>query len=244
MNQNNVGQPSILPYICYSVGDHALTFSFGDRMDTIVNEYILQLFHRYNNFPWPGIKDCIPAYTTITFVYDALYFLNRKIDPIDTIQSLVGELLIPNAFTHKKKTNNIIRIPVCYDTSCAPDLGSLAAIKEITASELIQLHSSVTYRVFMNGFLPGFAYMGKVDEKINAPRLTSPRQKVPAGSVGIAGDQTGIYPMESPGGWQLIGRTPLSLFNTNAVKPCLLEPGDQVQFYPISWNEFQKWSIQ
>lgn len=231
-------------YQCYATGDHALTFSFGDTIDITVNEYILQLFHQYQRLRLPGIKDCIPAYTTITFVYDALYFLNRKIDPTDTIQALVDELLIPNAITHKKKTNNIVRIPVCYETICAPDLLSLASIKEITTDELIQLHSSTTYRVFMNGFLPGFAYMGKVDEKINAPRLDSPRQKVPAGSVGIAGDQTGIYPMESPGGWQLIGRTPISLFNTDAYKPCLLEPGDQVQFYPISWNAFQNWSAQ
>ncbi len=244
MNQNNAGQPLMLPYTFYSTGDHALTFSFGDRMDITVNEYILQLFYRYKNFPWPGIKDCIPAYTTITFVYDPLYFLNRKIDPIDTIQELVSEVLIPNAVTRKNKPTNIIRIPVCYDSSCAPDITSLASIKQISINEIIQLHSSLTYRVFMNGFLPGFAYMGKVDEKINAPRLTSPRQKVPSGSVGIAGDQTGIYPIESPGGWQLIGRTPVSLFNTDAVKPCLLEPGDQVQFYPISLSEFQNWSSQ
>ncbi len=165
-------------------------------------------------------------------------------DPIDTIQALVDEVLIPNTVTQKKKITDIIRIPVCYETICAPDLLSLASIKGITTDELIRLHSSTTYRVFMNGFLPGFAYMGKVDETIAAPRLTTPRQKVPAGSVGIAGDQTGIYPMESPGGWQLIGRTPLALFNTDSSKPCLIEPGDQVQFYPISWNEFQNWSAQ
>lgn len=231
-------------YQCYATGDHALTFSFGDSMDTAVNEFVLQLFDRYKNFPWPGIKDCIPAYTTLTFVYDAFYFLSRKMNPLDTIQQLVDEALIPDAVTHNKKTTALIRIPVCYETFCGPDLASLAALKEISTDELIELHSSVTYRVFMNGFLPGFAYMGKVNEKITAPRLTSPRQKVPAGSVGIAGDQTGIYPMESPGGWQLIGQTPLSLFDTNAPKPCLLEPGDQVQFYPISWNEFQNLSGQ
>lgn len=231
-------------YQCYATGDHAMTFSFGDHMDTSVNEYVLQLFDRYKNFPWLGIKDCIPAYTTITFIYDAIYFLKRNIDPIDTIQQLVDEVLIPGAVTHNKKTATLIRIPVCYETICAPDLASLAALKKISTNELVQLHSSTTYRVFMNGFLPGFAYMGKVNEKITAPRLISPRQKVSAGSVGIAGDQTGIYPMESPGGWQLIGRTPLALFDTTASKPCLLEPGDQVQFYPISWNEFQNWSVQ
>lgn len=231
-------------YNFYITGDHALTFSFGDTIDIDVNEYILQLFHQYQELKAPGIKDCIPAYTTITFVYDALYFLNRSVDPIDAIQQLVDELFIPVVSTQKKKATSLIRIPVCYETICAPDLISLASIKGVTPDELIQIHSSTTYRVFMNGFLPGFAYMGKVNQKIHAPRLTSPRKKVAAGSVGIAGDQTGIYPMESPGGWQLIGRTPLSLFNTTASKPCLLEPGDQVQFYPISWNEFQNWSGQ
>lgn len=231
-------------YQCYVTGDHALTFSFGDTMDVDVNECCLQLFHEYQKLKPDGIKDCIPAYTTITFIYDAIYFLKRNIDPINTIQQLVDEVLIPGGVIHNKKTTTLIRIPVCYETICAPDLASLAALKQISTNELVQLHSSTTYRVFMNGFLPGFAYMGKVNEKITAPRLTSPRQKVSAGSVGIAGDQTGIYPMESPGGWQLIGRTPLSLFDTNASKPCLLEPGDRVQFYPISWNEFQNWSGQ
>lgn len=231
-------------YQCYAIGDHAFTFSFGDTIDANVNEYIMQLFHQYQAKPILGIKDCIPAYSTLTFIYDPLFFLSQKKDPFVSIRQFVDDLILSGTTHEKKKTISIVRIPVCYETSCAPDLLSLASFKGITTDELIQLHSSMTYRVFMNGFLPGFAYMGKVDEKINAPRLTSPRQKVPAGSVGIAGDQTGIYPMESPGGWQLIGRTPLSLFNTNAVKPCLLEPGDQVQFYPISWNEFQNWSAQ
>lgn len=231
-------------YQCYAAGDHALTFSFGDTIEVPVNEYILQLFHQHQKSSFPGIKDCIPAYTTLTFVYDALYFLSKKTNPIEVIQQYVEENIIPNVSNSPYKEAAIIRIPVCYDVNCAPDITSLASTKQITIDTLIQLHTAVTYRVFMNGFLPGFAYMGKVNEKINAPRLTSPRQKVPAGSVGIAGDQTGIYPMESPGGWQLIGRTPLALFNTNSSKPCLIEPGDQVQFYPISFHEFENWSAE
>jgi inhibitor of KinA len=229
-------------YHCYTTGDHALTFSFGDIIDVAVNEFILQLFHQHQKLKHPGIKDCIPAYTTLTFVYDALYFLSKKLNPIEAIQQYVEEAIILNASNGHHKATTLIRIPVCYEATCAPDLASLASIKQISTDTIIQLHTAITYRIFMNGFLPGFAYMGKVDEKINAPRLTTPRQKVPAGSVGIAGNQTGIYPMESPGGWQLIGRTPLSLFNTDSLKPCLLEPGDQVQFYPISFDEFENWS--
>ena len=144
-------------YQCYVTGDHALTFSFGDTMDVDVNECCLQLFHEYQKLKPDGIKDCIPAYTTITFIYDAIYFLKRNIDPINTIQQLVDEVLIPGGVIHNKKTTTLIRIPVCYETICAPDLASLAALKQISTNELVQLHSSTTYRVFMNGFLPGFA---------------------------------------------------------------------------------------
>lgn len=239
-----MNHPNKFPYHCYVSGDHACTFSFGDTIEVNINEYILQLFYQYQKHPLPGIRDCIPSYTTLTFVYDALFFLSRKKSPVDAIQQFVDELILSGITNEKKQSTNMVRIPVCYEANCGPDLSSFASIKKISVDELIQLHSSVTYRVYMNGFLPGFAYMGKVDEKIAAPRLSVPRQKVPAGSVGIAGDQTGIYPMESPGGWQLIGRTPLVLFHTHASKPCLLEPGNQVQFYPISFTEFEKWSAQ
>lgn len=232
------------PYYCYPAGDHAVTFSFGDTVDSNVNAYILQLFDHCKKNTLPGIKDCIPAYTTLTIVYDALYFLSKNIDPIAAIQQYAEEIRLPAAQNKKNIKKEITRIPVCYEAACAPDIASLALSKKLSIEELIDLHIAVTYRVFMNGFLPGFAYMGKVDEKIHAPRLTAPRQKVPAGSVGIAGDQTGIYPIESPGGWQLIGQTPLLLFNIASSKPCLLEPGDLVQFYPISFNEFKNWSAQ
>eukprot|EP01136_Pigoraptor_vietnamica_P038048 Opistho-1_new@106825 len=135
---------------------------------------------------------------------------------------------------------NRITIPVCYDLSLAPDLVELATLHQLSVEEVIQLHTAQTYRVYMIGFLPGFAYMGSVDERIRTARKANPRTKVPAGSVGIAGEQTGIYPLDSPGGWQLIGQTPLPLFDATRTDPCLLQPGDEVQFCSISLTAFHK----
>jgi inhibitor of KinA len=122
------------------------------------------------------------------------------------------------------------------------DIDLIAQSHGLTSSEVIALHTARIYRVYLIGFLPGFAYMGTADKRIATPRKTSPRISVPAGSVGIAGEQTGIYPFDSPGGWQLIGRTPLQLFDTNSTTPCLLQPGDEVQFYPIDISEFNQLS--
>jgi inhibitor of KinA len=124
--------------------------------------------------------------------------------------------------------------------SLAPDIISLAETHELSVEEVISLHTAKIYRVYMIGFLPGFAYMGSVDEKLTTPRRMQPRTIVPAGSVGIAGEQTGIYPFDSPGGWQLIGQTPLQMFDATGATPCYLHPGDEVQFHAISIEEFKK----
>lgn len=132
----------------------------------------------------------------------------------------------------------LVKIPVCYHPSVAPDLAHMAAQTELTEAEIIQLHCQPIYKVYLIGFLPGFPYMASVNKAIQFPRKTTPRALVPAGSVGIAGEQTGIYPLNSPGGWQLIGKTPLILFDMRKEMPCLLQPGDTVQFYPIELAEF------
>jgi inhibitor of KinA len=140
--------------------------------------------------------------------------------------------------TNTNEVNRLVRIPVCYEPFFAPDIEALANQKSITLHQLITLHTSVTYKVFMIGFLPGFPYMGEVDSSLEASRHLQPRKAVAAGSVGIAGKQTGIYPLTSPGGWQIIGRTPLRLFDVNRENAVLLQPGDSVQFYSITANEF------
>jgi inhibitor of KinA len=131
-----------------------------------------------------------------------------------------------------------IRVPVCYDDAFGPDLAAVATAHGLPVPEVIDLHTSRPYYVYLIGFLPGFAYMGSVDERIATPRRSSPRTMVAAGSVGIAGEQTGIYPFDSPGGWQLLGRTPLRLFDASRSEPALLQPGDEVQFYPIDIAEY------
>jgi inhibitor of KinA len=138
----------------------------------------------------------------------------------------------------KSFTSRQIEIPVCYYPSLAPDLQSLADEKNLQVEEVIQLHTSRTYRVYMIGFLPGFAYMGKVDEHISMPRKTNPRTLVAEGSVGIAGEQTGIYPLDSPGGWNIIGQTPLRLFDAQKDELVLLRTGDSIKFFPIRLKEF------
>ena len=131
-----------------------------------------------------------------------------------------------------------IEIPICYDPSLAPDLFKLAEERKLAPEIVVHLHSGKPYRVYMIGFLPGFAYMGKVDERITMPRKNNPSIEVPAGSVGIAGEQTGIYPVNSPGGWNIIGQTPMRLFDARNNDPVLLKAGDEVQFVPITLQQF------
>ena len=142
-----------------------------------------------------------------------------------------------NEFTGLETIPDLVRIPVCYDDEFAIDLRWIAEQKNLTREEIVHLHSSRQYRVYMLGFLPGFPYMGEVNEKIVVRRKPEPKQ-ILAGSVGIAGKQTGIYPLNSPGGWQIIGRTPRKLFDQDALLPVSLNAGDQVEFYPISKEEF------
>lgn len=229
------------PYRIYPCGDHAVTIELGDTIDVAVNEKVISLFRYLKNAGIYGVQDVIPSYHTITLVYD-IAFLKKQSPVASVYEMMCGELTkAVNAYTaNSKKAARLVNIPVCYDLSVAPDLVSLAASHQLSVEEVVQLHTAKTYRVYMIGFLPGFAYMGSVDEKIATPRKENPRTKVPAGSVGVAGVQTGIYPLNSPGGWQLIGQTPLQIFTITKEEPCYLQPGDEVQFYPVSLNEFTK----
>ena len=228
-------------YHIYPCGDQAVTIEWGDKIDSDINEQVMALFAYLKGLLLPGVKDIIPAYHSLTIVYDMLKL--KKNVPYNTVYEMICAQL-KNAVSFYKEpllTNaRLVSIPVCYDLSFAPDLKTLAAKHSISIEEVIKLHTGKTYRVYMIGFLPGFAYLGTVDEKIITPRKSQPRTLVPAGSVGIAGEQTGIYPFDSPGGWQLIGRTPISLFSTTNDNPCYLQPGDNIGFYAISVSEFEK----
>ena len=227
-------------YHMYPCGDHALTIEWGNAIDVTVNKTVMALFALLKDANIIGIKDIIPAYNTVTVVYD-MPFLKKQTNTTtvyEWMSSQVGKC-IDDSVIDIEKAVRLVRIPVCYDLSLAPDLSFLASEHSINTDEVIKLHTGKNYRVFMIGFMPGFAYMGSVDQKIITARRSNPRTLVPAGSVGIAGEQTGIYPFDSPGGWQLIGQTPIKMFDAQNEQPCYLQPGDEVQFYSITTEEFQ-----
>ena len=184
--------------------------------------------------PVPGMVEFVPAFTTVTVYYDPLKTsyaqitaeLERMLESLQAVEGAEAE---------------VVEIPVCYGGAYGPDLEAVAQWNGLTADEVIALHSGGEYLVYMIGFAPGFPYLGGMSERIAMPRRSSPRAQIPAGSVGIAGQQTGVYPMETPGGWQLIGRTPLALFRPEEEPPSLLKAGQRVRFRPISAAEFAAW---
>jgi len=225
-------------YSIFPSGDHAITISFGNQIDLKHNSQVHQLFASLRQQQQTFWMDIIPAYTSLTIVYDVGAIRKQYPSAYEWVR---GEL--EKALENIKEDGIVsvrtIKVPVCYDLSFAPDSKGLAANKKISIDELIELHSQVTYHVYMIGFLPGFAYMGTVDDRIASPRHIQPRTHVPAGSVGIAGNQTGIYPLDSPGGWKIIGRTPVNLFDVRAADPVLLQAGDEINFFPITKVEFE-----
>jgi len=229
------------PYRIFPLGDSAITVDLGNVIDENINRQILTMFYHLQNNPLPGMIEAAPAYSTLTVFYDIVY-LRKIIAPGKTVYEWMEEQL-QKSFQHTQIKNDpkpvLKTIPVCYAKEFALDIDDIASLKNISVDEVIKFHTSKTYRVYMLGFLPGFAYMGEVNEQIMVPRKLQPRQKVEAGSVGIAGKQTGIYPLDAPGGWQIIGRTPLKLFDPGIENPTLYKTGDMVQFYPISKDEFE-----
>jgi len=232
-----------LPYQLYSISDQAITLDFGGPISEETNDRVHRLVASLQHNMLPGITDIIPAYNSVTVVYDYMTVYQQQLKnknslPVYTlveqwIENNVNLQSIENE--HGKKE---IIIPVCYDKSVGIDIEFVAKSHALSIEQVIELHTAKTYRVFMNGFLPGFAYMGIVDPAIQTPRHDIPRPLVTAGSVGIAGVQTGIYPCNSPGGWQIIGKTPLPLIDEN--ESLLLTPGSLVKFNAISLLSFEK----
>ncbi len=205
-------------------GDSALLVRLGDAIDPVVNARALALARRIREAAWPGTAEAVVGYASVTVYFNPLMAASRELE--QRINSLVSSL--GNEGPPKTHT---VQIGVRYGGEHGPDLEEVAAFARCTPDEVVQLHASRAYRVFMVGFVPGFPYMASVDERIAMPRRDTPRQKVPALSVGIAGRQTGIYPIESPGGWRLIGRTDQPMFDAFGPEPSLLQPGDTVHFH-------------
>lgn len=231
---------TIPPYRIFPLGDSALTVDFGNELNYEVNDFIHAVFDELIKEKPAGIADVVPAYSSISVFYsvpDVLENSKQGSLAFEIIKESVVTVLHKN-LSHNLPDARVKKIPVCYDPDFGTDISRLCDEKKMDPEKLIHLHSEKNYRVFMLGFQPGFAYMGPVADLLITARKQIP-EKVPAGSVAIAGNQTGIYPFESPGGWHIIGRTPVQLFDKEKNDPVLLNPGDTVQFYPISKDEFK-----
>lgn len=219
----------------FPLGDSALTVEFGDRVSVDLNKRAIALATHFQNNSFPGFIESVPAYASTTIFYD-LFEVRRAFaefaTAFDAVKSLADNATNNLSLSHNEASRTI-EIPVHFDTDSALDLDFIAEQNNLSRDEVIAIFTAATYRVFMLGFLPGFTYMGEVDERIATPRRETPRTLVPKGSVGIAGKQTGIYSLASPGGWQIIGRTDVEMFTPNAESPSLLQPGDEVRFIAV-----------
>lgn len=214
-----------------------LTISLGNSVSAEINKKVFQLYHQLIESRHPSWLDIIPAYATVSILYDVPVIRKQHASAFRWVKGEV-EKILTNLSEQDEIPTRHLKIPVCYNPEFAVDADRIEKEKAVSLDELIAIHTSKMYHVFMIGFLPGFAYMGPVDSRIAVPRLATPRTHVAAGSVGIAGEQTGIYPLDSPGGWNIIGKTPLKIFDPAASGPVLFKPGDQVSFFPISRKEF------
>lgn len=228
-----------MSYTIYPVGERALAVQWGESVDEPTNEVILGITELVREAKIPGVTDLIPAYQTLTLVYDPVQ-VRRWTGAPSAYDWVYGELrlLLEDLREVPLPTSRTVEMPVCYDPVFGPDQAVICKDRGLTPDVLIELHSRTEYKVYMIGFLPGFAYMGMVDERIASPRKREPVMHIPVGSVGIAGIQTGIYPVPSPGGWNIIGRTPVTLFDPAAADPVLLRAGDRVRFVPITLEAY------
>jgi KipI family sensor histidine kinase inhibitor len=218
-------------FFCTSFGESGLLVVFGNEINLEINQRVHQMAKWVKRAKLPGVVEVIPAYASILIGFDPI-----QID-YDTLQRLIMDYKEEQIDLITHQSEKAIEIPTIYGGKYGPDLNFVAEYNCLSPEEVIRLHSEVEYTVFMMGFSPGFPYLGGMNPAIAAPRLSSPRTRVPAGSVGIAGTQTGIYPSDSSGGWRLIGWTPLRLFDPDTEPHFLLKPGDRLRFVPISQDQ-------
>lgn len=228
-------------YEILPLGDGAITIDFGNRVDEALNDKVMGLYTYLKQYPLRGVTELVPAFSSLTLYYDVMLVKKKALASPTAFAYLKDQLeQIMETIPEQKAIHaRSIRIPVCYEGAMGPDMEALEKHSGLTAEEIVRIHCSRPYRVFMLGFLPGFAYMGPLDARIVIPRKSSPRATA-AGSVGIAGWQTGIYPLQSPGGWQIIGRTPLKLFDAKKEEGVLLKAGDRVTFYEITKAKYEE----
>ena len=214
-----------------TAGDRGLLVEYGDAIDPVVNNKVRSMASVMEDNPPRGITEIIPTYRSLLIIYDpAMTHPDRIKTLLEEMETRLGDIQIPPPRT--------VEIPVCYGGEFGPDIDTVADTNRLTVTEVIKLHSQPEYPIYMVGFTPGFPFLGGLSEKLHTPRLETPRTLVPEGSVGIANNQTGIYPIASPGGWQLIGRTPLKLFAPWRKNPFLYQAGDRLKFVSISAEKF------
>ena len=205
----------------------------GNQINTKTHNKVVNIFSLLTNKPIQGVINIHPAYNSL------MLSLDNDVGILDVIKK-IKILISDNAFIEKELKRNIVNIPVCYDLSIGPDLMRVCELNNLTIEDVIRIHSSKKYLVYFIGFTLGFPYLGNLNEKLHTPRLDSPRIKVPAGSIAIGGNQTGIYPFQSAGGWNLIGKTPITVYNKDEPSKSLFQMGDEIQFVPINIDEFNK----
>ncbi|WP_345056389.1 5-oxoprolinase subunit PxpB [Hymenobacter glaciei] len=233
---------SALPVRLFPLGDAAVVLEFGTSISPATHAAIAAFGARLAAQPFAGLREMVPAFTTLTVYYDPwLASENGHYpEPYERVAAQLRELLAAPAPAAAAQEAATVDIPVCYGGAFGPDLAFVAQHAGLSAAEVVRLHTAPEYLVHMIGFAPGFPYLGGLDARLATPRRSQPRPLVPAGAVGIAGPQTGIYSLPTPGGWQLIGRTPLALFNPEWATPSRLRAGQRLRFVAVSEAEFAK----
>ena len=231
------------------LGDSALIVRLRDQFEDAPEETldeVLRTFQQLRKAAIPGVIELAPAYTSVAVFFDPVTIAESSGTPdkvFDWLATRIHAVLATRYDGRRARISKgdvrIVEIPVCYDSEFAPDLDDVAGHAQIMTKQVVDLHSSAEYRVACIGFVPGFSFLAGLPEKLATPRRSIPRKEIPPGSVGIGGAQTGIYPLRLPGGWNLIGRTPLKLFDPTKNPPALLRPGDRVRFRVITREEFE-----
>lgn len=216
-----------------TAGDRGLLVEYGDVIDPEVNNKVRSMALVMEDNPPEGVTEIIPTYRSLLIIYNPSITHPAKLQKtLAALEARLDEIKIPPPRT--------VEIPVCYGGEFGPDIDMVADTHNLTVAQVIDLHCEPEYLIYMVGFTPGFPFLGGLSEKLHTPRLETPRTLVPEGSVGIANNQTGIYPVASPGGWQLIGRTPVKLFAPRRQDPFLYQAGDRIKFNPISVEEYTR----
>jgi KipI family sensor histidine kinase inhibitor len=214
-------------------GDCGLLVEYGDAIDLVVNKKVRSMAMFMEKEPLKGVLETIPTYRSLLIIYDPAYTKPKKLEKqLLALEERLSKIKIPPPDT--------VEIPVCYGGEFGPDIRFVAEHNSITEDDVMRIHSGGEYHIYMIGFTPGFPFLGGLPEVLHTPRLETPRSFVPERSVGIANNQTGIYPLASPGGWQLIGKTPLKLFAPERTNPFIYKVGDRIKFNPISAEEYAR----